>query len=285
MNFRDIRYLRFNSAVARRALQLVYAPDYPHRVLFGPLRGLLLHYDRSVNFHVILGLWDNEIFRTLNKILIKGGLLPQDCVVADVGSNIGYYTLWFSQVALDNGRVYAFEPNPDILPVLECNLKLNRANNARLVRSACGDRDGSIDFFVAKHHHCSSLDAAWAGEGSNKITAQLTKLDTFFAPGSGRRPPAFIKMDIEGGGTFALPGCYRIFRDTRPYLLIESHTPAEDRAISRVLCDFGYRAYRLTDRAWVQRPDEIHPQKDGVWGTLLLIPAEHYSRVRNCLDN
>lgn len=112
----------------------------------------------------------------------------------------------------------------------------------------------------------------------------MTTLDAFFAPGSGRRPPGFIKVDIEGGGTVALPGCQRIFADTRPFALIASHTPAEDRAISDVLCKFGYGANRLTDQMWVQKPNAIYPEKEGVWGTLLLIPAEHHSRVRHYLD-
>jgi FkbM family methyltransferase len=285
MDIRDLRYLRFNSSLARRILGLIYMPDRPHRVLFGPLRGLLLYYDRSINFHAILGLWDTETFEVLNKVFIRSGLLPKDCVVADVGSNLGYYALWFSQIALRAGRVYAFEPNPGILSVLERNLRLNKSSNVEVVPSACGDHVGSIDFFVATHHHRSSLNADWAGESSSRITAPMTTLDTFFAPASGHRPPAFIKMDIEGGGTFALPGCRRIFSEGRPFVLIESHTPDEDRAISDVLCNFDYRGYRLSNQAWVQHPDAVHPDREGVWGTLLLIPAEHHSRVRDYLDS
>jgi FkbM family methyltransferase len=214
--------------------------------------------------------------------IIRSGLLPEDCAVADVGSNIAYYALWFSRVVLRNGRVYAFEPNPGVLSVLERNLALNDANNVEVIPSACGDRVGSIDFFVATHHHRSSLNADWAGENSSRITAPMTTLDTFFAPESGRYPPAFIKVDIEGGGIFALPGCQRIFSEVRPFVLIESHTPAEDKAISDVLCKFHYRGYRLSDRAWVKKPDKVHPDREGVWGALLRIPVEHDSRGRDC---
>jgi FkbM family methyltransferase len=285
MKVRDLRYLRVNSSLARWMLGWVYAPDEPHHVWFGPLRGLLLHYDRSVNFHAILGFWDTETFEVLNKVFIRSGLLPKDSTVADVGSNLGYYALWFSRVALAGGQVYAFEPDPRILSVLRRNLELNKIRDVEVVPVACGDHDGTVEFFVATHHHRSSLHADWAGDDSSRISAQMTTLDTFFAPGSGRRSPAFIKLDIEGGGTFALPGCQRIFTEARPFVLIESHTPAEDRAISDVMCNFNYRGYRLTDRTWVQKPDAIHPDKEGVWGTLLLIPAEHHSRVRECLDS
>jgi FkbM family methyltransferase len=285
MKIRDLRYFRVNSSLARSTLQWVYKPNVPHRVRFGPLRGLLLHYDRSINFHAILGLWDTETFEILNRVFIESRLLPKDCVVADVGSNIGYYALWFSQIALRNGRVYAFEPNPGILSVLYRNLQLNKIENVEVLPFACGDRVGSIDFFVAAHHHSSSLNPDWAGEDSRKITAEMTTLDDFFAPGSGRCPPAFIKIDIEGGGTFALPGCRRIFSETRPFVLIESHTPTEDRAISDVLCKYQYRGFRLSDQSWVRKPGATHPDREGVWGTLLLIPTEHHSRVRGYLGN
>ncbi len=91
----------------------------------------------------------------------------------------------------------------------------------------------------------------------------MTTLDTFFAPDTGRPTPHFIKMDIEGGGTFALPGCGRILAENRPFVLIESHTPDEDRAISNVLCGFNYRGYRLDDRRWVRSQPRSTPTERG----------------------
>ena len=107
----------------------------------------------------------------------------------------------------------------------------------------------------------------------------MTTLDSFFAGKTNRRAPAFIKFDIEGGGTDALPGCRQLFREARPFVLIESHMPEEDRAISNVLCEFNYYGYRLNNRKWVKKPDAIHPEEDGVWGTVLLVPAERHACV------
>jgi hypothetical protein len=107
----------------------------------------------------------------------------------------------------------------------------------------------------------------------------MTTLDAFFSPETTRQAPAFIKIDIEGGGTSALPGCRRILREVRPFILIESHTPDEDRAISNVLCESNYSGYRLNNRKWVEKPRATYPDEDGVWGTLLLIPEERRARV------
>ena len=160
------------------------------------------------------------------------------------------------------------------------NLKLNRVSNVEVVAEACGARSGVVDFFIADHHHASSLHLDWASGGGHrgqpkKIETPMTTLDEFFAS-EGRKLPRFIKFDIEGGCTEALPGCRQVLKEGRPFILVESHTPDEDRAVSNVLTEFGYRGYRLDDRAWVKKPEAVHPDKQGVWGTLLLTPEEHY---------
>jgi hypothetical protein len=56
----QIRYAQFNSALLRKCLSYCFREGAPYRVRFGPIRGMRLYYDRSVNFHAILGLWDVE---------------------------------------------------------------------------------------------------------------------------------------------------------------------------------------------------------------------------------
>lgn len=282
MNLADLRYTRFNSSVARRALSVFYHPGRYYRLRFGPLRGLRLRYDVSINFHAILGLWEAETFEILDRVFVKSGALARDSTVADLGGNIGYFALWFALVVADAGWVYTFEPNPEILRVLSDNVKINGIDNVQVVNAACADHVGSTEFFIASHHHSSSLHEVWAGAGqqnARKISVACTTVDAFFAPETGRRAPNFLKVDIEGGATFAFQGCRRTFAETRPYVLVESHMPDEDRAISDVLCEFDYRAYRLTDHRWVTKPTLTHPDKEGVWGTLLLIPAEHVPAI------
>lgn len=287
ISLRDIRYAHFNSVVARGALSLYFRAGRPYRLAFGPLRGLQMYYEKSINFHAVLGLWDIEILGLMEEVLVKSGLLPKDGVAADVGANIGYYSMWLSQKALKGGRIYSFEPSEDILPFLTRNLTLNHIDNVEVVRKACSDHSGTTDFFIAEHHHSSSIHADWAAEGhgpARRVSVEVTTLDAFFAPETGRRPPNFIKFDIEGGGTHALPGCRTILRDARPFVLIESHTVEEDRAISDVLTGLDYSAYRLNDRSWVEKPGATHPDKRGVWGTLLLTPREKQAALARALQ-
>lgn len=101
-----------------------------------------------------------------------------------------------------------------------------------------------------------------------------TTLNDYVNSPQARSGPDFIKMDIEGGGSYALRGSDRCIAEKRPLFLIESHTPDEDRAISDLILRYPYDAYRLTNHRWVNAPDQTYPDPDGVWGTLLLWPAE-----------
>ena len=281
-----IKYVQVNSALARRLLALYYKEGRFYRILLGPLRGHRLYYDRSINFHAVLGLWDLEGFETLYKVLVKGKLLKKDMVIADVGGNIGIVSLWLSELMKGKGKIYAFEPMPQTMDLLKKNIFINRVTNIEPVELVCADSVGELEFFVGHHHHTSSLLESWASGESHKaekITVKSTTLDVFFL-GEGRRGPDLIKMDIEGGGIYALKGCDSCMEKYHPLVWIESHTPEEDRAISNLVMNHGYSAYRQNTKAWVTDPSSVHPNPAGIWGTMLLCPPELVAQVKSVLD-
>lgn len=273
----QLRYAEGNSAILRALLRACYREGHVYRVPWGPLRGTVLRYDRSITFHDMLGLRELRNFAVLSTVWKAGGWLTPRAVICDVGANIGVYTVWFARRLAGPGRVYAFEPAPAVADRLRDTLVINRVMNATVVAQACADRVGLINFFLADNHHCSSLDAVRAGGSGHRphpITVQATTLDQFFMAGPApREAPDFIKMDIEGGGVFALKGCDACVRLKQPLMLIESHSPAEDRAISDLLVRHDYQAYRVTDGRWVEAIRDTHPNPGGVWGTLLLCPS------------
>jgi FkbM family methyltransferase len=174
--------------------------------------------------------------------------------------------------------VIAFEPSPSILPLLKRNLAANAIQNVEVVELACSDQIGEVEFFVGDHHHISSLDGAWASQGKGRlapISVGSTTLDAFFyGTKAAPRLPDLIKIDIEGGGVFALKGMDRCLSESRPLVWIESHTPHEDRAISQMILKHGYQAFRLQTGKRVMEPQTTYPNPEGVWGTMLLFPNE-----------
>jgi len=280
---RNIRDVRFHSVLARKVLARYYRDGRVYRVPFGPIRGARLRYARGVDFHTMLGLRELRNFRFLLRVVQAGSLLQPKSVACDVGANIGTYSLWFSRQC---GQVYAFEAAPDSVTRLRDTLALNDVRNAEVIAAACIDRTGPVDFFVGSDHHSASLSSDWAGGGRaapSRFVVDGITLDGFFYGAQSRTGPTFIKMDIEGGGVLALKGCRLCCQRARPFFLIESHTPDEDRAIGEVLVGHAYHAYRIDTQRWVRFRDRVHPDPEGVWGTMFLCPAEFCERLQRLL--
>jgi FkbM family methyltransferase len=284
----DLRDAKWNSRLVRGLLGMFYREGRVYRVPFGPLRGLRLRYGPSINYHAMLGLWEVANFRLLVKLQRKcQALNAPDAVVCDVGANIGLFSLWFAHQYVPQGRVFAFEAAPQTLERLRDHLSLDSASNIEVVPFACTDRIGPVEFFLGRHHHISSLNAQWAGGGQiqpEKISVPGMTLDEFFLGTQPHPCPNFIKMDIEGGAVFALRGCDRVVARTRPLFLIESHTPDEDRAISDLILRHDYAAYRVDNDQWVTALDQVHPNLEGVWGTMLLCPSERQPGIAAALN-
>ncbi len=283
MNLRQLKYFKFNSSLLRNLLSLWFKEDHFYKIPFGAIRGKRLYYRKDINFHSTMGVWEKESLRVLKKVLTRFGLNQPGRVVADVGANIGYYSIFFSQYMNPSAQIFAFEPSVSILPVLKKNLLINNISNVKILELACADHTGNEEFFLGEHHHESSLLKEWstnAVAGTKTIVASIT-LDDFFENFNQRQYPDIIKMDIEGGGIYALKGCVRCINKKRPFILIESHNEGEDQAVSNLLLQNNYEAFRITNEKWVINRHTQYPDMEGVWGTLLLIPAEKVQAFKN----
>lgn len=279
--FSRLRNLQINSRAARSIMRLYYRENSVYTIPMGPLRGLKMRYDPTINFHVILGLWDVSIFRLLDQVLVKSGLLKPDSIICEGGANVGTYTMYFSR-RVPGGKVYSFEPTPAAFSRTMDFMSLNNITNVVLEPQALSGAVGTTRFFLGLHHATSSIfeESASRGEGTRgSIEVPTNSLDAYFFGETKRAAPHLIKLDIEGAGVYALKSCSRCVEAIRPFILIESHNPDEDRAISELIVGAEYDAFRVNDNRWVTAPHDTFPAKQGVWGTLLLCPREKYAAV------
>lgn len=281
----DIMHLKFNSPLARQMLRYAYREGKTYKIYFGPLQGIQLRYTESINFHAMLGLWELSSLRLLSKVIQAEAFRGKSGVVWDIGANIGLYSAWFSK-NLPDFKIHAFEPAPFAKSCFRDLVDLNGLSNVKLHEFVFSDKIGEIEFFIGAHHHQSSLNEDWAGDGKIKperLIVPSTTLDTFYLENRADGGPTLIKMDIEGGGAFALKNCEQVIRETAPYIWIESHDPKEDRAISNLLIQHGYEAFRLQTMDWVTFKNEIYPNKKGIWGDLLLCPGNKKSEINELI--
>jgi FkbM family methyltransferase len=151
--------------------------------------------------------------------------------VLDVGANIGYFSLLAAQLAGATGAVWAFEPTPHLVKLLERSIRENGfESRIHVVPAAVSSTLGTSSFHVNVQAHVMSSLYAEASrtplgiEGQyeyERIDVPCTSLDAW-AAAHDWPPVDFVKMDIEGAEKEALDGMRALsHRNPRLQLIIE----------------------------------------------------------------
>ena len=96
-----------------------------------------------------LGLSINEIYEPLETEFVKKEVKKGN-VVLDIGANIGYYTLIFAKLVGENGKVFAFEPDPTNFALLKKNVEMNGYKNVVLVQRAVSNKTGKLKLYLCE---------------------------------------------------------------------------------------------------------------------------------------
>lgn len=127
----------------------------------------------------------------------------KDCVVLDLGANIGLFSLITARLN-PNVKIYAYEPGPENADLMQINLLSNPGlkDRVNVVRKAVSGFAGKAQWsFDSDNPGASGL----FHDGSRKLDVELVSLGQALE-GAGMRK-AFVKMDIEGSE-------YDVIRDT-----------------------------------------------------------------------
>jgi hypothetical protein len=148
---------------------------------------------------------------------------PRGAGAFDVGAREGYHTLLMARLSA-GGRVLALEADPEehrrLLRNIAANPSLTPVPEARLARVTAGARQEDV-----------TLDDVAFG------------LDGFV--------PDVVKLDVEGWELQALEGAARLLAETRPHLIVETHSQALERDCVELLRNHGYAPVIVHPRAWL----------------------------------
>src|SRR5215471_7694718 len=124
----------------------------------------------------------------------------------DVGANIGYMSLVLALSAGPRGRVFCFEPNPDVLPRLNMNVnswKCLQIAPIEVKTIALSDRDGQAYLGFPADYDQNCGVASLELEGS--VHVKLCRLDSLEISGAG-----VMKVDVEGHETRVFSGAQNL---------------------------------------------------------------------------
>jgi len=145
-------------------------------------------------------------FRNLKKEIFKDKIYrleidkeqTEKLNIIDVGAYIGLSVLYFKS-RYPNAHITAFEPNPNIFPLLEENIEYNNIKNVKLHNVAIGERSEKRKLYIETSGFMAFSTAsfkkdAWNGkQKSRPIIIQTETLSKYI-----NKKVDILKIDVEG---------------------------------------------------------------------------------------
>jgi FkbM family methyltransferase len=192
--------------------------------------------------------------------------------ILDIGANIGYTATVFSRAVDPEYKVYAFEPEQFNYDLLELSLQANKTSGRIVpIRSAVGDRDGTIEVGENKHHHADHRiltdQFRESASPSGSVATPVLQIDSFVKTQGGEFPVRFIKVDVQG---YEFPVCkameHTLAENPRAILALEYMPEAmrelgfQPEDLLKWLEHRDYRAYTLEKDGQI-RPGVADPSQ------------------------
>lgn len=194
--------------------------------------------------------------------VVRALLRPGDLVI-DGGANFGRYTAAMAATVGAFGRVVAVEPIPPTSRLLSAVVRRLGLKNVHLVEAALSDAPGTAAMTIPEDAggHPNFYRARLTTGAAGAVAVPTETLDRLAA--ALPRPPAFVKLDLEGHERTALAGAAALLDAGAAWLLEmndDPDDPATDaHAIERDFHARGYRAYWYdadADRLRLRHPGE-----------------------------
>jgi FkbM family methyltransferase len=224
------------------------------------LRSLLL---KTLGTESYLGLVSSAYIRLISAGFLKDKypelfylkeLVKPGFVCVDIGANVGYYSVFLSQHAGTEGRVYAIEPVPMFGNVFMRNTEKFALNNITLYRCALGSERKEVTLGTPMidgvfRHGLTKIIENNSEANAQTYAAQMEIADQLFEP---LNKIDFLKCDVEGYEVILFPQMLRTLERCKPLIQIEISSEENRDKLMKLLQPLGYKVYKLQQNALVE---------------------------------
>ena len=202
---------------------------------------------------------------------------------ADVGANIGTYTLLAATLVGPEGHIDCFEPVPSLNAAVHDNLGLSGiADQVTVHAVAVSDSHGEVAFMTTKD--VSSRMAVATDPEALVERVPMVPLDELFDP---ERPWAVLKIDVEGAEVLALRGMTGVLaHEPQPPLLLEVREHQLKRLGStseELLGLLAAAGYELTSLGEDFELATIDPGTKALVGDFIAVPTARRAEIADRL--
>jgi FkbM family methyltransferase len=165
----------------------------------------------------------------------------------DAGAHMGDFSLLAAKVMGNQGRVIAFEPEPQNFGWLERSVELNGYSCVECFQVALSDTNGEGNLFIGKGIGKHTLVQTHPHE-QETITVPVRTLDSVLNE-IGQPSIDVMKIDVEGAELRLLHGAAGVLERNHPLkLFIDIHAGRQDpRTLCRLLTDQGFSLHVPSD--------------------------------------
>lgn len=183
--------------------------------------------------------------------------------MCDIGANLGTWSYFMSRVAGREGRVFAFEPQPELSPHLELLKNTFRLDNLVISGKGLSSSPGTVRMSRPSPGAGGGGILKSGGKGTHEVEVEVTTLDEFFSAML-RTQIDLIKCDVEGHELEVFLGAESRLKRDRPALIFEHHQAAAERGeLFAFLVDLGYDGFFF--QVDPRDHNRVVPRRRGRW--------------------
>ena len=163
--------------------------------------------------------------------------------VLDIGANKGAFSIYMSRAVGPQGKLIAFEAQPELGRHLEAVKQSFKLDNMMIVNKGLSSGSGILTMRRSEAGSGMASFHSAASAGLQELDIPVVRLDDYVHEHA-LGPVRFIKCDVEGHELEVFKGGERLLRRDRPTILFECHESEAERGdLFRFLTGLGYDGY------------------------------------------
>ena len=201
---------------------------------------------------------EKDFFYFLNLIPTSNG------VILDIGANLGIMTYYLSK-KFSNNKVYAIEPVPTNLKVLEKIIKHFRLSNVTVFNIALGYEKQIATMILPKNHGTKMQglshikhDSMELWNDGEEFEVEMNTLDMLFP----NQEIKAIKIDVENFEYFVLKGGIQLLIDNKPLIYMELWKNDNRINCMNFLSNLNYDCFVIENNQCVHFQVDHHQQQN-----------------------
>jgi FkbM family methyltransferase len=183
-------------------------------------------------------------------------LLSPETIAVDIGANIGVHSIAMSLLQPKLYRIHAFEPHPEILPILKLNAKQNPIIRVEEYALSDEEKKAEMRFLNGTDNPGGSLVFDMGGSNKPDFVIEQRCLDSYEFDES----ISLMKIDVEGHEMKVIRGALDTIQAHKPNLIVEiwdlDNLPIREEKI-RFITSLGYSVEPLSQIDLLFLPNKV----------------------------